>query len=142
MRLRWPRFEVCAGLPAHSLVWIGDLTPLGRRFRIWIEYGLPVAGAELVLFRTMPVVHVLSPRLVPNFEAKDEAPLPHVYFDERDISLSPLCLFDPDNNEWDHDCLIAETTVPWTVDWLACYEGWEATGEWHGGGRHGAGKEA
>jgi len=35
-----------------------------------------------------------------------------------------------------HDDLIALTTVPWAADWLACYEGWLATGRWHGGGRH------
>ena len=28
------------------------------------------------------------------------------------------------------------TIVPWTIDWLACYEGWLATGEWAGGGIH------
>jgi len=30
--------------------------------------------------------------------------------------------------------LIADTTVPWTAEWLANYEVWLATGEWHGGG--------
>ena len=47
-----------------------------------------------------------------------------------------LCLFDPDREQWCASDLIADTTVPWTVDWLACYEGWLATGRWHGGGRH------
>jgi hypothetical protein len=28
----------------------------------------------------------------------------------------------------EHDDLIALTTVPWAADWLACYEGWLATG--------------
>ena len=31
---------------------------------------------------------------------------------------------------------VARIIVPWTIDWLACYEGWLATGEWTGGGRH------
>ena len=75
--------------------------------------------------------------LNPEFDALEEAPLPHVYFDDKDITLSPLCLFDPDANEWSHEDLIAETTVPWAADWLACYEGWLASGRWHGGGRHG-----
>jgi hypothetical protein len=47
-----------------------------------------------------------------------------------------LCLFDPSACEWTPCDLLAETTVPWTIDWLACYEGWRATGEWTGGGRH------
>jgi hypothetical protein len=79
---------------------------------------------------------VLEPRLEPQWRAREEAPLPHVFFDAKDITLSALCLFDPDKAEWDPNDLIADTTVPWTVDWLACYEGWLATGRWHGGGRH------
>ena len=31
---------------------------------------------------------------------------------------------------------IASTTVPWALDWLACYELWLMTGRWTGGGRH------
>jgi hypothetical protein len=85
-------------------------------------------------------VRILSPKLVPRFDAPEEAPLPHVFFDKEDLSLSPLCLFDPMTNEWTHDDLIARTTVPWAADWLACYEGWAATGRWYGGGRHGARK--
>ena len=62
--------------------------------------------------------------------------MPHVYFDDLDLTLSPLCLFDPDKNEWTRNDLIALTTVHWAADWLACYEGWLATGRWYGGGRH------
>jgi len=47
-----------------------------------------------------------------------------------------LCLYDPATNEWSPDKAIAKTIIPWTIDWLACYEGWLATGEWTGGGRH------
>ncbi|ADJ23865.1 hypothetical protein Hden_2064 [Hyphomicrobium denitrificans ATCC 51888] len=32
--------------------------------------------------------------------------------------------------------LLSETTVKWTIDWLACYDGWRATGKWAGSGRH------
>ncbi|MBP8931241.1 MAG: hypothetical protein KBG46_08165 [Paracoccus sp.] len=38
--------------------------------------------------------------------------------------------------EWNPSMSIAKTTVPWAARWLACYELWEATGRWHGGGRH------
>src|SRR4029079_18395204 len=85
---------------------------------------------------SFPLVRILSPRLVPRFDAAEEAPLPHVYFEEHDITLSPLCLFDPEAGEWSHDDLIAHTTIPWAADWLACYEGWLATDRWLGGGRH------
>jgi len=35
---------------------------------------------------------------------------------------------------------IADTIVPWTVEWLAAYEGWRATGTWYAGG-HGTERE-
>lgn len=86
---------------------------------------------------TFPTVRILSPELVIQPCALEEAPLPHVYFDHPDITMAALCLFDPANNEWSHDDLLADTTVPWAADWLACYEGWLVTGRWFGGGRHG-----
>ena len=27
-------------------------------------------------------------------------------------------------------------TVPWTIEWLAAYEGWRTTGQWTASGRH------
>ena len=32
--------------------------------------------------------------------------------------------------------LLADTIIPWTVEWLYFYELWLATGEWLGGGEH------
>ena len=43
-------------------------------------------------------------------------------------------------SEWTPAMTIASTTVPWALDWLACYELWLMTGRWTGGGRH-AGSE-
>lgn len=31
---------------------------------------------------------------------------------------------------------IANTIIPWTIEWLYYYELWLATGEWLGGGDH------
>lgn len=135
MRRRWPNFEVTRSFEPSTLIWFGNLIGLERCFRVMIKYGLPFQGRN-ESFRRMPIVQVIRPSLVPNPYAKEEAPLPHVYFNCDDLSLSALCLFDPQKNEWNHRKLIAYTTVYWTIDWLACYEFWEATGEWTGGGRH------
>lgn len=135
MAARWPQFEVVPGLGPQTAVWFGDLKGLERTFRLSIEYGMPMHGED-ELHRMMPVVRVLNPSLVMNFDAEEEAPLPHVYFQKPDYRLSPLCLFDPEANEWDQSMLIADTTVPWAIRWLASYEMWEATGRWIGGGRH------
>jgi hypothetical protein len=131
----WPQFEVALGPGPNSVVWFGPLKGLERPFTLSIEYGLPVSGL-VQRHRFFPVVRVLRPSLVLNFDAGDEAPLPHVYFEGPDYRLSPLCLFDPMANEWNPSMSIAKTTVPWAARWLACYELWEATGRWHGGGRH------
>ena len=135
MRARWPEFEL-AWLPARRVAWFGDLVGVARPYRIMIEYRHPTSDLSIPLLDRIPLVRVLHPRLEPQWNALEEAPLPHVFFNEPDITLSPLCLFDPDKIEWTPADLIARTTVFWTIDWLACYEGWLATGRWHGGGRH------
>ena len=39
-------------------------------------------------------------------------------------------------SEFNSSKLIANTIIPWTVEWLYYYELWLATGEWLGGGEH------
>ena len=140
MKKHWPDFEV-ARQTDDTVIWFGWLVGIECRYRVSIEYGLPRAVEDDEMWRRFPLVRVMSPRLEPNFDAADEAPLPHVYFDRNDLTLSPLCLFDPDAGQWTLSDLIALTTVPWAADWLACYEGWRATWRWFGGGRHAAPKE-
>jgi hypothetical protein len=135
MRRHWPGFEV-AGRTADQAAWFGSLVGIERVYRVMVEYRLPHELQDHERYKSSPLVRVLSPPLRPRFDAGEEAPLPHVYFDDHDITLSPLCLFDPDKDEWTPNDLIALTTIPWTADWLACYEGWLATGRWYGGGRH------
>ena len=136
MRRDWPNFTV-TDVRTDSAIWFGSLVGIELEYRLSIQFGLPdPSGLDDTLWRRFPVVRVLTPQLRPDWNAKDEAPLPHVYFERPDISLSPLCLFDPRKREWSHDDLSSKTTVPWAADWLACYEGWLATGRWPGGGRH------
>jgi hypothetical protein len=135
MQRHWPGFAL-AEETLDKAVWFGSLAGLERMYRLMIEYGLPTRATADEMCRRLPLVRVLSPRLDLRFDAPEEAPLPHVYFTEPDLTLSPLCLFDVEAGEWTHDDLIALTTIPWAADWLACYEGWLATGRWFGGGRH------
>jgi len=137
MTKHWPDFDIVSET-ADALTCFGWLVGIERQYRIMVEYGLPSASDTEAMWRRFPLVRVMSPLLEPNFDAQDEAPLPHVYFDEFDLTLSPLCLFDPGKDEWTRNDLIALSTVPWAADWLACYEGWLATGRWFGGGRHAA----
>ncbi|HRD68114.1 MAG TPA: hypothetical protein PKY50_18415 [Candidatus Competibacter sp.] len=140
MALRWPSFKLARGHYPQTIVWCGQLIGLEKAFTLSIEYGSPSADLGL-FFGKIPVVRVLFPRLVMNFAAQEEAPLPHVYFDVSDYPLSPLCLFDPQSDEWDRTMYIADTIIPWAARWLAFYELWETTGRWYGGGRHAPNKE-
>ena len=80
-----------------------------------------------------PQVEILRPALRPR-RGDAEGMLPHVYYGpDGEVTL---CMLDPDSNEWSPSDLLAETTVPWITDWLVAYEGWRATGEWTGTGRH------
>ena len=81
------------------------------------------------------MVRVLDPPLRPR-PGDPEGQLPHVYYTGPGALDVVLCMFDPDADEWSPYSNIAETTLPWTVEWLASYEGWRATGQWTGGGRH------
>ena len=63
----------------------------------------------------------------------DPAHLPEQVF-SRPPDPVPLPSAERGNGDW-RDA-VADTTIPWAIDWLACYEGWLATGEWAGGGVH------
>jgi len=70
MRKRWPGFDLVHGFESDSVIWFGNLVGLERPFRVSVEYGLPT-GPESPMFRLMPVVRVISPKLVLNFDAED-----------------------------------------------------------------------
>ncbi len=108
------RFPDARGtVKAGRLVWTGLLqpTPLSRSYRVKISYGA----------REEPRVRVLE-----SLTTREGKSLPHVFRD------GTLCLHEP--GEWTDGMYIADTTVPWTAEWLANYEIWLATGDWHGGG--------
>ncbi len=125
MAALWPRFSVGQfNRQRQEARWIGEVRPQFTRFTIDVRYRMGVA----------PKVRVLRPTLVRLLE-NAEGQLPHVYPPTDDPTL---CLFDPAANEWDATMYIAETTIPWSFDWIACYELWLMTERWTGGGRHGS----
>lgn len=125
MRRAWPAFSV-HGLnrQMQCAIWRGDVRPQFGRFRIEIRYALG----------DVPHVRILSPALI-RLPGNVEGQLPHVYPPSDDPTL---CLFDPATDQWNASMALAETTVPWSYDWMACYELWLMTGRWTGGGRHGS----
>lgn len=132
MRATWPELTLMAR-EATSAKWEGPVRPLLQTYRVGILYRAPMLIENLDPRRLQPRVSVLSPALRPR-PGDPEGRLPHVYYSPKgDVTL---CLLDPDAGDWSAFDLIAETTVPWTIEWLAAYEGWRATGKWTASGRH------
>lgn len=134
MAATWPDFAA-TWREGTSAVWRGKLKPLLQTFTVEIAYRAPAVIELLNNRRLQPQVRILSPRLRPR-RGDPEGQLPHVYYVGDGALDVVLCMFDPDSDEWSPMMTVAETTVPWTIDWLTSYEGWRATGEWTGGGKH------
>lgn len=132
MRSAWPLLQVDR-IDAQSARWRGPLRPLLRTYEVEVTYRAPTIIENIRPLRQQPLVRVLSPVLKQR-RGHREGDLPHVYWDHP--TRPALCLFDHETAEWTPFQLLAETTIPWSIDWLGCYEGWRATGEWTGGGRH------
>jgi hypothetical protein len=123
MKATWPQLLARnIDRRGQSVRWIGDVRPQHSRYTLEIRYRIGMS----------PQVRILAPVLV-RLPDNEEGQLPHVYPPSDDPTL---CLFDPMNHEWNASMRIAETTVPWGLDWLAFYELWLMTGKWTGGGRH------
>lgn len=130
----WAEFALTAR-DGHRATWRGQLRPYFQTFAVEIAYRAP-AVIELLDNRIMqPRVRILSPPLRIR-KGDPEGQLPHVYYTGPRSLDVVLCMFDPESDEWSTAMSLAETTVPWTIDWIASYEGWRATGEWTGGGKH------
>jgi hypothetical protein len=117
MMREYPEFQT--KVSGALLVSRGNIQPrpLNSSYRVRIEYRMGNA----------PQVWVEEPQLE---QRNPDEPIPHTYPGNRP------CLYLPGNNEWSSDKYIADTIVPWLSLWLFFYEGWLATGKWHGGGVH------
>ena len=134
MTAAWPMLKL-THQEGQVAVWQGGLRPILQTFEICIAYRAPSVIEVLDARRLQPRVRVLRPPLRPR-PGDPEGQLPHVFYLGTGALDVVLCMFDPDADEWSPAMMVAETTVPWTIDWLVSYEGWRATGEWTGGGRH------
>lgn len=128
----WPTFRLVARQGACA-VWRGPLRPLLQTFLVEIAYRAPIIIERLDTRILQPRVSVLSPPLRRR-RGDPEGALPHVYYGPDSEVM--LCMLDPDAREWSPGDSLAQTTVPWIIDWLAAYEGWRATGQWTASGRH------
>ena len=106
------------------LTWTGIVkpSPCSKEYTIKVEYRMG----------KYPVTWLMNEEL--DFETYTQ--IPHKYNVDLKEKTVQLCLFMPRKREWTKNCSIADTIVPWTIEWLYYYEIWQITGEWKGGGEH------
>jgi len=121
-----------------AAIWTGELRPIRRPYTIQVSYVRRYWIGELEAeYGYIPCVRLLAPELVPR-HPDTGAWAEHLYWYPPQPTRSRLCLYDPAARprQWTRQDFIAERVIPWSAEWLACYEIWLATGEWKGGGRH------
>lgn len=116
-------------------IWEGELRPITQPYRIGILYFSRAVFDFGILTNPYVTVKVRDPAIGPDPRGTGEPP-PHVYALGHPPAFPALCLYDPREDEWAPDHFVAETIIPWTVEWLYWFEVWLLTGEWRGGGRH------
>lgn len=134
MRLCFPDIAVTANW-GWLVAWEGELQPLSQRYRLRIMYVPIHRDGQALIGNYYPQIWLLDPPLRLESRYSPGVRVPHIYYNKSNPQRSQLCLFDPEADEWDKTMAIADTIVPWAIDWLVSYEGWLATGEWTGGGR-------
>lgn len=134
MRQIWPKFRIIHKSKTN-VCWEGTLTPIKQEYVVRVSFHIRNGRKYSHPLEAQPRVIVTEPLLHPRIEDPKD-PIPHHYPNEADHDQPFLCLYDPASHEWEPSDAIADTIIPWTIDWLACYEGWLATGIWTGGGRH------
>ena len=131
MVVSWPCFKKVDG-DGNICRWRGTVQPISKSYLVAIDLKVVMKNRKR---HGYPSVRVLNPLLTRRIDSPDEQ-IPHIYLNRKIPELPDLCLYDPCTSEWNQSSLVADTIVPWTIDWLACYEIWHLSGTWEGGGRH------
>ncbi|MBE5869551.1 MAG: hypothetical protein E7293_11465 [Lachnospiraceae bacterium] len=106
----------------NQLFWIGKIRPTAFSYEYTV-FLLYQAGKS-------PKVWVMGDEL----ERLDDVNFPHKFDVDAENKMVRICLYR--YSEFNSSKLLANTIIPWTVEWLYFYELWLATGEWLGGGEH------
>jgi hypothetical protein len=130
MRRHFPGLKLILNLPWVS-IWEGELRPLSQTYRVRVVDQRGYDDGGIAYTARWPTVRVISPALTRRSAVPDQL-VPHLYGLPDDPQGAELCLFYPIDREWKEHMLIAESIVPWAVEWLFYYEMWHVTGKWGG----------
>lgn len=105
-----------------ELFWSGKIRPtaFSKEYSAYVLYKVG----------TIPTVWIIGDEL----EKIDSPDFPHNYHVNAEKKAVHICLYR--HLEFNSCLTLANTIIPWTVEWLYYYELWLATGEWLGGGEH------
>lgn len=130
MRRLFPSLKLILDLPWIS-IWEGELRPVSETYCVRVVDQRGCDDGLVVFTARWPTVRVISPTLSRRSAAPDQ-PVPHLYGPHDHQRGPELCLFYPTDRDWAEHMLVAESIVPWAVEWLFYYEMWQVTGEWGG----------
>lgn len=134
IRELYPKFKLVLDCGFMG-VWEGPLTPISKTYTIRITYLAYNVFDSFVLGNPIESVVVLDPPIGRDPRGTGER-AQHVYYWDRHPDFPRLCLHDPVAADWNWNMPIAETLIPFAIDWLLWHEDWVATGLWRGKGRH------
>jgi hypothetical protein len=125
---RFPDLKVKMGGP-WLVIWEGPIRSFSREYLVRIFWHRWWPGKEFSVPNTKPQVFVLDPPLLDRTDQR----IPHLY---RRDTPPKICAWDPLTDDWDSTQAIADTIIPFIIQWLCSYELWRASGDWPAPGRH------
>jgi hypothetical protein len=125
---RFPELELVMSGP-WLIIWEGPLRSFTREYRVRIFWHRWWPGDLFVDPPGKPHILILDPPL----RERTDQPLQHVY---RRAHPTRICAWDPKENDWDPSQSIADTVIPYAIQWLCSYELWRVSGDWPAPGRH------
>lgn len=115
------------------IIWEGVLRSFSAEYRVrifWHRYW----KEDWALGTRQPRIYMLDPPM----QDRADKVVPHAYPGH---PRRHMCVYDPDSEaDWNWSQSIADTIIPYAIQWLGTYELWHVTGEWNAPGRHPTGR--
>lgn len=128
VRERYPELKVVCGWP-WLVIWEGPVRSFARTYLVRIFWHRFWPG-DFEVPNPNPQIVVLDPPL----QDRPDERIPHMY--RRSGRTDRVCGWDPAADDWDFTKPVADTIIPFIVQWLCSYEIWRVTGDWPAPGRH------
>lgn len=117
------------------IIWEGTLRSFAAEYRVRIFWHRFWTEDWLTRINE-PQIYMIDPPM----QDRPDKIVPHAYPGNR---TRRMCVYDPDSEtDWDWSQSIADTIIPYAIQWLGTYELWHVTGNWNAPGRHPTGGQS